>query len=86
MNRATKQTRGRQTAETKSQEVRGTPGRPRAIGDSLIPEVLSLYRIGLGYRAITRELVKEGVWVHWSTVRRMIKANEGAANEHTASG
>ena len=48
-------------------------GRPRAIGESLIPKVLSLYQSGLGYRAIARELTKEGVWVDWSTVRRTVK-------------
>ena len=50
------------------------PGRPRAIGDNLIPKVVSLYQNGLGYRAIARELAKEGIWVDWSTVRRVIKA------------
>lgn len=55
-------------------EIRpGRPGRPRAITEELIPIVLSLYRGGLGYRAIARELAKEGVLVDWSTVRRLIK-------------
>lgn len=49
------------------------PGRPRAIPESLIPKVLSLYQSGLGYRGIARELAKEGVWADWSTVRRTIK-------------
>ena len=60
-------------------------GRPRAIGESLIPKILSLYRSGLGYRAIARELAEEGVWVDWSTIRRTIKANQGRANENMAS-
>jgi len=50
------------------------PGRPRAITEELIPMVLSLYRGGLGYRAIARELAKGGIWVDWSTVRRVIKS------------
>lgn len=54
-------------------EVRRKPGRPRAIPESLIPKVLSMYSSGLGYRAIARELAKEGVGVDWSTVRRVIK-------------
>jgi len=37
--------------------------------------VISLYRGGLGYRAIARELTKGGVSVDWSTVRRVIKSN-----------
>jgi len=49
------------------------PGRPRAIPAALIPKVLSLYRHGLGYRAIARELEKDGLCVDWSTIRRLIK-------------
>jgi len=64
---------------------RRKPGRPRAIGEDLVPKILTLYRRGLGYRAIARELTKEGVWVDWSTVRRAIKANQGRANENMAS-
>lgn len=86
MNRGTKQTTGQETAGMKTREVRGRLGRPRAIGESLIPEVLSLYRIGLGCGAIARELAKEGVWVDWSTVRRTIKANRNMTSEDMASG
>lgn len=67
-------------------QVRGRPGRPRAIGESVIPKVISLYRSGLGYRAIARELAKAGLCVDWSTVRRVIKANQISANEEMASG
>ena len=49
------------------------PGRPRAIPEGLIDEVISLYKAGLGYRAIAGELEKQGIFVHWSTVRRVIK-------------
>jgi hypothetical protein len=49
------------------------PGRPRAIPEEKINEVLSLYHGGLGYRAITRELQEQGLCVDWSTVRRVIK-------------
>jgi transposase-like protein len=49
------------------------PGRPRAIPECLIDEVISLYQAGLGYRAIAHELEKQGIFVHWSTVRRVIK-------------
>jgi len=67
-------------------QVRGRPGRPRAIDESVIPKVISLYRSGLGYRSIARELTKEGLCVDWSTVRRVIKAGLGNANEKMASG
>jgi len=51
------------------------PGRPRAIPERLIPKVLSLYRHGLGYRAVARELLRqEGLLVDWCTIRRTIKA------------
>ena len=50
------------------------PGRPRAVPESLIPELLRLYDGGLGYRAVARELGKQGIWVDWSTVRRVIKS------------
>jgi len=50
-------------------------GRPRAIPQSLVPRVLSLYGQGLGYRAISGVLDKEfGVVADWSTIRRLIKA------------
>jgi len=50
------------------------PGRPRAVPESMIPDVFRLYDGGLGYRATARELAKRGVWADWSTVRRIIKA------------
>lgn len=49
------------------------PGRPRAIPEHFIPEILYLYRSGLGYRSIARELEQQGLVVTWSTVRRLIK-------------
>lgn len=52
------------------------PGRPRAIPVVLIPNVLSLYQEGLGYRAIARELSKDNLSVDWSTVRRVIKGHK----------
>ena len=58
----------------KAGEVKRKPGRPRAVPESMIPDVLRLYSEGLGYRAIARELAKQGVSVDWSTVRRVIKA------------
>jgi len=54
------------------------PGRPRAIPDPLVADVVSLYRQGNGYRAIARELRLLGVSVDWSTVRRVIKNNVAA--------
>ena len=69
-----------------TEQVRGRPGRPRAIGESVIPKVISLYRSGLGYRAIARELAKAGLRVDWSTVRRVIKAHQSNDNEKMASG
>ena len=52
------------------------PGRPRVISEALIPKVLSLYRQGLGYRAVARELRVEGISVDWSTIRRVIKTQK----------
>lgn len=49
------------------------PGRPNAIPESIVPKVIALYKRGLGYRAITRELKKKNLSVNWSTVRRLIK-------------
>ena len=57
--------------------VERKPGRPRAIPESLIPKVLSLYREGLGYRAVARELRQEGISVDWSTIRRVVKTHGG---------
>jgi len=54
--------------------IRRKPGRPRAIPESVIPDLLRLYDRGLGYRAVARELGKQGVYADWSTVRRIIKS------------
>ena len=60
-------------------ELRGVPlthrkpGRPRAIPPDFVPKILHLYGMGLGYRAIARELRGEGLSVDWSTVRRLVK-------------
>jgi len=56
-------------------------GRPRAIPEALVPEVLSLYRQGLGYRAITRELRQRGISVDWSAVRRAVEARSNLERE-----
>jgi len=62
--------------------VNHKPGRPRAIPQALIPTLLTLYRGGLGYRAISRELRAGGISADWSTVRRLVKAKiDTAANE-----
>jgi len=53
------------------------PGRPKAIPEHLIPKVLSLYRQGFGYRAVARELTKDGILADWSTIRRVVKAGIG---------
>lgn len=53
------------------------PGRPRAIPEAAIPRVLAMYQEGLGYRAIARELAREGLSPDWSTVRRVIKREAG---------
>jgi transposase-like protein len=59
-----------------TEAVERKPGRPRAIPERLIPKVLSLYyEEGLGYRAIARELRKQGISVDWSTIRRIVKAH-----------
>jgi len=60
-------------------------GRPRAIGDALVPLVLSLHESGLGYRAIARELMRQGLCVDWSTVRRVIKRWLVETGHHTSS-
>jgi len=67
-------------------QIRGKPGRPRAIGESLIPKVIHWHRSGLGYRAIAQELAKQGLSVDWSTVRRVIKAHRDGAKKDTAPG
>ena len=48
-------------------------GRPRAIPPDMVPKIMDLYDMGLGYRAIARELRREGLSVDWSTVRRLVK-------------
>jgi intein-encoded DNA endonuclease-like protein len=48
-------------------------GRPRVIPDELTPKVLDLYKEGLGYRKISKELTRQyGISADWSTVRRLI--------------
>ena len=58
---------------TNLEVVQRKPGRPRAIPEDRIEEVISLYQAGLGYRSISNELLKRGLSVDWSTVRRVIK-------------
>ena len=64
-----------------SADVRRRPGRPRAVPEDMVPDVLRLYGSGLGYRAIARELAKKGVWADWSTVRRIIKAHRSGGQQ-----
>jgi len=61
-------------------EVKRKPGRPRAVPESMIPDVLRLYREGLGYRAISRELAKRGISADRSTVRRIIKSRRSGGS------
>jgi hypothetical protein len=68
------------------EQVKRRPGRPRAIGESVMPKVISLYRSGFGYRATARELAKEGLSVDWSTIRRAVKAHQRNVNQKMASG
>jgi hypothetical protein len=63
------------------QKAKRKPGRPRAIPESLIPEVISLYHHGFGYRSIARQLKDKGISVDWSTIRRIIK-NHTTSNQH----
>lgn len=52
------------------------PGRPKAIPEALVPKILLMYHHwGLGYRAIARELLADGLCVDWSTVRRVVKSH-----------
>ena len=60
-----------------SGEVEKKPGRPRAIPQKMVPDVLSLYRQGFGYRAIARQFRERGITVDWSTIRRIVKAHPG---------
>lgn len=62
-----------------AEPVERRPGRPRAIPEIFVPQVVSLYRQGLGYRAVARELGRQGISADWSTVRRVVKS-------HTRSG
>jgi hypothetical protein len=80
MNCGIKQITGQQTASIDTGGVRRKPGRPRAIPESVIPDLLRLYHEGLGYRAVARELSKEGVSADWSTVRRVIKSRGSVDN------
>ena len=52
---------------------RKKPGRPRAIPENWIEEVIAMYESGMGYRWISNELVNRGIYADWSTVRRVIK-------------
>jgi len=61
-------------------EVKRRPGRPRAVPEDMVPEVLRLYDGGLGYRAIARELAKRGVSADRSTVRRIIKSRRSGGS------
>jgi len=61
--------------------VKRKPGRPRAIPETLIPKVLSLYHEGLGYRAVARELRREGISADWSTIRRIVKTYTKPADD-----
>jgi hypothetical protein len=58
---------------TDPERQRTKPGCPPAIPMELRPKVFSLYREGLGYRAIARELRKDVLCVDWSTIRRLLK-------------
>ena len=57
-------------------------GRPRAIREDLIPIVLSMYEGRLGYRAVARELHKQGISIDWSTVRRLIKTKLAGSSKN----
>jgi transposase-like protein len=61
--------------------VERRPGRPRAIPEALIPKVISLYQEGLGYRAVARELRREGISADWSTIRRIVKTYTKPADD-----
>lgn len=60
-----------------SYHINRKPGRPKAIPKEAIPKVIDLYKRGFGYRMIKHELGKEGLSVHWSTVRNLIKQELG---------
>jgi len=50
------------------------PGRPRVIPKELENDVVNLYELGYGYRAITRILrgPEYGIDVHFSSVRKVL--------------
>ncbi len=60
-----------------SYHINRKPGRPKAIPKETVPKVIDLYKRGFGYRVIKHELGKEGLSVHWSTVRNLIKQELG---------
>ena len=61
-------------------QFRQRPGRPKAIPEGLVLRVLEMYRDGLGYRAIARELEKYGVLASFSSVHRVIKDRQGVTS------
>jgi len=63
-----------------TEEAKRKPGRPRAVPESVVPDVLRLYDEGLGYRAVARELSKRGVEADWSTIRRVIKSRRSGGS------
>jgi hypothetical protein len=65
--------------------IQRKPGRPRAITEDRIEEVISLHDSGLGYRAIARELEKLGISADWTTVRRVIKKWQREKSLHNGS-
>ena len=60
-------------------------GRPRALSGEKALTAIALYRSGLGYRAIARELMIEGTLVSFSTVKRTIKRLQGPEPKRSAS-
>ena len=64
----------------KTNMVKRKAGRPQAVPENAVPELLRLYDNGPGYRAIARELAKRGVRVDWSAVWRIIKAQRTVDN------
>jgi hypothetical protein len=57
-------------------------GRPKAISEDRIEEVISLYKTGLGYRSISNELLAQGIYADYSTVRRVIKKWSSEKGHH----
>ncbi len=56
--------------------VKRKAGRPRAIPENRIEEVIAMHKSGMGYRLISNELLDRGLYVDWSTVRRVIKKRQ----------